>query len=86
MIRQGVEESGLEKWRGKVVVGSQEFVERVGKLLKANKREQPQWKDGGMEYGAVSETVRRMERRLVTDKQLRNTQRKIMTDMLNIET
>jgi chromosomal replication initiation ATPase DnaA len=41
---------------------------------------------GGMEYGAVSEAVRRMERRLVTDKQLRNTQRKIMTDMLNIET
>jgi hypothetical protein len=141
MIRQGVEESAMEKWRGRVAVGRQEFVERVGKLVKVNKREQPQWKQlthrinfkdvvkavesakgeerqvfwerrgdwgrdltlalarrlsgmslrdlgmaaGGMDYGAVSEAVRRMEHRLVTDKQLRNMQRKIMTEMLKIE-
>lgn len=142
MIRQGVEESDIERWRGKVAVGRQEFIERVGKLVKVNKREQPQWKQlaqrvsfedvvkavelvkgeerqrfwdrrgdwgrdltlalarklsgmslgdlgtaaGGMDYGAVSEAIRRMEHRLVGDKSLSNIHRKIMTEILNIET
>lgn len=135
MIRQGVEEDGSEKWRGKVAVGRQEFIERVGKLVKANKREQPQWKQlarrvsfrdiikavemvkddereafwdrrgdwgrdmalvlarklsgltlrdlgtasGGLDYGAVSEAVRRMKLRLAADKNLRNIYQQIMT-------
>jgi len=142
MIRQGVDESGVEKWRGKVAVGRREFIERVGRLVKVNKREQPQWKQlarrinfedvvkaveyvkgekreaywdrrsdwgrdltlalarklsgmslrdlgtaaGGMDYGAVSEAVRRMERRLADDKNLRNIYRQLVAKMLNIET
>ena len=142
MVRQGVEETGRERWTGMVAVGRQEFIEGVSKLVKANRREQPQWRQlarrikfedivrgvetlkgegrdafwdrrgdwgrdmvlllarklsgvslrelgtasGAMEYGAVSEAVRRMERRLVADKKLRNVFDQLSLEMLNIET
>jgi REP element-mobilizing transposase RayT len=142
MIRQGVEETEVERWRGRVAVGRQEFMERVRRMVKANKREQPQWRQmaqwidfedvvkavenmkreereefwerrgdwgrdmtlalarkwsgmslrdlgeaaGGMDYGAVSEAVRRLERRLSTDKKLRQIHYKLTNTILKIET
>jgi len=126
MIRQGVYEGKYAEWRGRLIIGTQRFLERTGAMLKGEYREQPQrkqlehWKQfeevagvvaeakgerweqfcnrhgdwgrdmalllgrrysgmslkelgskaGGLDYGAVSEAIRRMERRIKSDRKL----------------
>jgi len=127
MIRQGVYEGKYAEWRGRLIIGTQRFMEQTGALLKGEYREQPQRKQlehrrqfeemagvvaetkgerwerfcnrhgdwgrdmalllarrcsgmslkelgakvGGLDYGAVSEAIRRMERRINTDHKLK---------------
>ena len=142
MIRQGVYEGKYAEWRGRLIIGTQRFMERTGALLKGEYREQPQrkqlercrqfeeiagvvakakgerweqfcnrhgdWgrdmalllarrssglslkelgsKAGGLDYGAVSEAVRRMERRVKSERKLKEFYARIQGELLKIET
>ena len=141
LVRQGTDEGPCEAWRGRIVMGTQRFRERVAGLLKGDYREQPgrkqlawrprfedavgvveaekgetwdrfrdrhgDWgrdlvlllarrqgglmlKDlgrraGGLDYGAVSEAIRRLERRRQSDHALNAIYRRCRDRLLNIE-
>lgn len=142
MVKQGVQEGKYAQWRGRLIIGTQRFIERTGALLKGEYREQPQRKQlerhrqfeevagvvakakgegweqfcnrhgdwgrdmvlllarrcgglslkelgirvGGLDYGAVSEAIRRMERRLESDRKLKDIYIRCHAELLKIET
>lgn len=142
MIRQGVYEGKYAEWRGRLIIGTQRFIERTGSILKGEYREQPQrkqfkrylrfeevvsvvakakgegweqfnnrhgdWgrdmvlllarsgsglrlkelgsKAGGMDYGAVSEAIRRMERRIKSERKFKELYIRFRNELLKIET
>lgn len=142
LVRQGAEEGSYAAWRGRVAIGAERFIARIGGLLKGDYREQPLQKQlmgrkrfedvvgvverekgevwerfknrhgdfgrdlvlmlarrhsgmklkelgmrvGGLDYGAVSEAVRRLERQIKVDRKLSALSARLTDELLKIET
>ena len=141
-MRQGAEEGIYAAWRGRMAIGAERFIARIGALLNGEYREQPMRKQlagqkrfedvvgvierekgepwerfknrrgdwgrdlvlvlarrhsgmklkelgtrvGGLDYGAVSEAIRRLERQIIVDRKLNALYTRLRDELLKIET